>query len=117
MTARKITEVPNTFEGACELVRKHCKRDETPEQAVNRLFRERLKHQGLRGDAPSLTAENTEVITETKSKREFAALDIHCRDGAYDSEGPILIVRYAGGGLAHRRPSSLPCLARIRCRR
>lgn len=91
-----MAQVPTTFEGACQLLRSHCKGGQTTEQTINRLFREQLKHQGFGGDAPYLTAANTTVIQEMKSKQEFAALKVRCRDAPYDSDGPILIVRFAG---------------------
>lgn len=92
-----MPDVPSTFEGACALLENHRKGGDTVEQTLNRLFGENLRRrQGWRGLVPELKAANTLILAETKSKQEFARLQLNPRAHAHDSEGPILIVRYAG---------------------
>jgi hypothetical protein len=98
-----MTKFPETFTEATELVRRHCKGSDTPEQTVNRLFRKHLagrrkleRTPDISEDPPVLSAENTKVFAETKSKQEFVGLTLSPNGPHWDCDAPILIVRYRG---------------------
>jgi hypothetical protein len=89
--------VPTNFKEACALLQNHQRRQHTPEETLNRLFKKHLigRPEILVG-APWLTEDNTELRIETKSKQEFVDLPLKQDGPGRDVDCPILIVRYRG---------------------
>jgi len=98
-----MAKFPDNFAEAAELVREHSKSKDTSEQTVNRLFRKHLDGRRKLGRAPDisnnppvLSAKNTIVLAEKRSKQEFVDLTLSPVGPHWDCGAPILIVRYLG---------------------
>jgi len=91
-----MTKFPETFAEAAALVRGHCKGNDTPADPVIRLFRKHLAGRRKLGRTPDisdyppvLSAENTKVFAETKSKQEFVDLTLSPNGRHWDCAAPI----------------------------